>query len=190
MRDEALAEEAPEQPPMRLRERLMRREWAGALALGAALAGVSFVRYGAGAHALVGAIFCPALVLLSAIDLRHRVLPDIIVKPAAGAITVVVAVGERHHLVTHLAVAVAGWAIVLAAALLRPGAMGWGDAKLVFLIGIALGSRTAAVVIYVFLLVVAISLYLLLRHGRGGLKRKIAFGPVLAFAALIAYFTG
>ena len=64
------------------------------LVVGAALAGESFNRFGATTYALIGAILGPVLALLSAIDLRHRLLPNIIVGPAAIAVAAVVAIGE------------------------------------------------------------------------------------------------
>ena len=84
-------------PSIPLGELLTRREAGATLVVGVALVVGSFVRYGAGTHAVVGAILGPVLVLLSAIDLRHRLLPNIIVGPAAAVIGVVVAVGEWHH---------------------------------------------------------------------------------------------
>src|SRR5262245_20142924 len=50
-----------------------------ALSLAAIVA--SFARYGFTGHALVGAVFCPALVLLGAIDLKHKLLPNTIIGP-------------------------------------------------------------------------------------------------------------
>ena len=176
-------------------ETLTHREWAATTVVGGALAVASFVRYGAGAHAAVGAILGLGLVWLSAIDHRRRRLPNIILLPAAGAIAVVVAVGERHHLVTHLAVGAIGWGILVVLALVRPpGDMGVGDANLLFLIGVALGSRTIAAMVYTSGLVIALSVYLVVRKtvwrkGKG-LKEHIAFGPLLALGAIIAYFTG
>jgi leader peptidase (prepilin peptidase)/N-methyltransferase len=171
------------------------REWAAVGAIGGALAVASFVRYGAGTHAVIGAILGPALVALSAVDLRYWHLPDIFALPAAGAIPVVVAIGEPHHLVTHLAAGFICGAILFVLALVRPpGEMGVGDAKLVFLIGVALGSRTIAAMVYTSGLVIAIAVFLIVLKtffGRGkGLKTFIGFGPVLALGAIVAYFTG
>ena len=47
--------------------------------LGAALFAASFAVYGLGGRALVGAVFCPVLVLLAAIDYRYHLLPNAIV---------------------------------------------------------------------------------------------------------------
>ena len=157
---------------------------------GAALAGASFAVYGATAHALVGAILGPVLAVLSAIDLRHRLLPNIIVGPAAVVIGLVVALGEPHHLRAHLAASFVAGGILFVVSLVNPAGMGMGDAKLVFLIGIALGSRTIAAMFDTAVALVAVALYLVATRGRRGLKTTIPFGPLLALGALVGYFTG
>jgi prepilin signal peptidase PulO-like enzyme (type II secretory pathway) len=190
LEETAPPDDAAPYTPLPIREWLPRWQVGASLAVGAAVAGASFVRYGAGTHAVIGAIFCPALVLLSAIDYRHRVLPNIIVGPAAVAITLVVAIGAPHHLVSHLVAGAIGGGILLVLAVIRPSDMGLGDVKLVFLIGVALGSRTIAAMVYTSGAVIVLALCLIALKGRPGLKVYFPFGPLLALGALIAYFTG
>jgi prepilin signal peptidase PulO-like enzyme (type II secretory pathway) len=197
MLDDPLPEPAAADPPepepepaIPIAEWLTQRTAAATLAAGFALAVASFVRYGFGTHAVVGAILGPVLALLSAIDLRHRLLPNIIVGPAAVAIALVVAVGEWHHIVPHLAAAGIAGGILFVLAIANPGGMGMGDAKLAFLIGIALGGRTIAAMVFTSGALIALAIVLVAMRGRAGLKAKIPFGPLLALGALIAYFTG
>ena len=198
LENEALHETEPEggppdpdalPPSIPIGELLTRRATAATLVVGAALVVGSFVRYGAGTHAVVGAILGPVLVLLSAIDLRHRLLPNIIVGPAAGVIAVVVAVGEWHHVGAHLAAGAIAGGILFVLAIVNPRGMGMGDAKLAFLIGIALASRTIAAMVYTSGALIVLALVLVVVRGRAGLKATIPFGPLLALGALIAYFT-
>jgi leader peptidase (prepilin peptidase)/N-methyltransferase len=172
-----------------VRSLLTRNQAAAALAAGALLAVAGFVRYGFGTYAIVGAILCPALTLLSAIDLRHRLLPDIIVLPAAVATGVVIAVGAPDHLVSHLIAGAVAAGILLCAALVQPGSMGMGDVKLALLIGVALGQRTIAAAAYLAVAIIVVALVLVVRRGRAGLKMKIAFGPLMALGAIAAFFT-
>jgi prepilin signal peptidase PulO-like enzyme (type II secretory pathway) len=176
-------------PSIPIGELLTRREAAATLVVGVALVVGSFVRYSAGTHAVVGAILGPVLVLLSAIDLRHRLLPNIIVGPAAGVIAVVVAVGEWHHVGAHLAAGAIAGGILFVLAIVNPRGMGMGDAKLAFLIGIALASRTIAAMVYTSGALIVLAVGLVVLRGRSGLKATIPFGPLLALGALIAYFT-
>lgn len=188
--EEALPDEAAPSETVPIGELLTPAAAATTLAVGVALAVASFARYGAGTHALVGAILGPVLALLSAIDLRHRLLPNIIVGPAAGAIALVVAVGEWQHIAAHLAAAAIAGGILFVLALVNPRGMGMGDAKLAFLIGIALGSRAIAAMVYTSGGLIVLAIGLVVMRGRSGLKATIPFGPLLALGALIAYFTG
>ena len=52
----------------------------------------SFAKYGFSGHALLGAVFCPALTLLAVIDLEHKLLPNAIILPACLAVGLIVAV--------------------------------------------------------------------------------------------------
>ena len=176
-------------PSIPIGELLTRRVTAATLVVAVALVVGSFVRYGASTHAVVGAILGPVLVLLSAIDLRHRLLPNIIVGPAAAVIAVVVAVGEWHHVGAHLAAGAIAGGILFVLAIVNPRGMGMGDAKLAFLIGIALASRTIAAMVYTSGALIVLAIGLVVFRGRSGLKATIPFGPLLALGALIAYFT-
>jgi prepilin signal peptidase PulO-like enzyme (type II secretory pathway) len=180
----------PEEKRIPPRELLTPRSAALAGVAGAGLAAASFAVYGATTHAVVGAVLGPVLAVLSAIDFRHRLLPNIIVGPAAGVIAVVVAVGEPHHLVAHVAAGLIAGGILFVLALVNPGGMGMGDAKLVFLIGIALGARTVPAMVYTSAALIAVAVYLVVTRGRRGLKTAIPFGPLLALGALVAYFSG
>ena len=71
--------ETPE-PRLPLRQLLPQGAIAVAIAfVGVALAALSFADFGASGRALVGAVLCPVLILLAAIDARHKLLPNEIV---------------------------------------------------------------------------------------------------------------
>jgi leader peptidase (prepilin peptidase)/N-methyltransferase len=190
MVEEASPDDDAPAPTIPIGELLTPATAAATLVVGAALAVASFVVYGAGAHAVVGAILGPVLALLSAIDLRHRLLPNIIVGPAAIAIALVVAVGEWHHIGAHFAAGAIAGGILFVLAIVNPRGMGMGDAKLAFLIGVALGSRTIAAMVFTSGALIVLAIGLIAVRGRAGLKATIPFGPLLALGALIAYFTG
>src|SRR5262249_12236085 len=59
-----------------------------ALSLAAVVA--SFSRYGLSGRALVGAVFCPTLILLAAIDMKHKLLPNTIILPVSLVVGLVV----------------------------------------------------------------------------------------------------
>ena len=158
--------------------------------VGGALAAASLIWFGLGGRGLIGFVLCPTLVLLSAIDLRHRLLPNLIVLPAAVIVVVIVASSDSGSLVSH---AVAGGVfagVMLIAALVFPAGLGMGDVKLALLIGLALGDRTGAAVFVTALASFVVSVALLVHGGRAALRRSIPFGPFLAVGALVGYFFG
>ena len=162
-----------------------------AVAVGAAgLVVASFADFGLSGRALVGAVVCPALVLLGAIDAKHRLLPNEIVLPSALLVTLVVAAAAPGRFLEHLEAGLAlGFFLFLFAAVF-PGGLGMGDAKVGLLIGLALGSRTLPAMMVAFFLLFLAALWIVARQGISARKQSIAFGPFLAIGAILAFFFG
>jgi prepilin signal peptidase PulO-like enzyme (type II secretory pathway) len=148
----------------------------------------SFIHFGLTAHALVGAVFTPTLVLLTAIDVKHRLLPNAIVGPATLAVGVILVASDPRTFLAHLAVAAAAGGFFFAFAAFFPGALGMGDAKLVFLLGLALGGRTLGAIVIAFATVLVAALYVIAKRGAAARKETIPFGPFLALGGLVAFF--
>lgn len=183
---QAAAAEIPGRP---LRELLPR----DGLALGAGVVGFillvgSFASFGFTGHALLGAVFCPVLVLLAAIDFEHHLLPNAVIFPAVAAVGLIVAAANPGGFLTHLAAAAALCGFFLVFAVVFKGGLGMGDAKLGFLLGLALGWQTvsAATIALAGLLVAA--LWILFREGIASRRKAIPFGPFLAIGGILAYF--
>ena len=60
----------------------------GRRALTAALIAACFFAFGVTAEAFVASFFCAVLVVVSATDLSHRIIPNVIVLPATGIVLV------------------------------------------------------------------------------------------------------
>jgi len=156
------------------------------LAVATALVCASFLRFGVGPEAILAAYFSCVLVVLSAIDLDRRILPDRIVVPS----TIIVLAGrialEPSRTREWILAGVAAFAFFYVIALVYPGGLGLGDVKLAALLGVGLG---AAVVPAFVIGMTAAALYgiaLLVRHGPKARKATIAYGPFLAFGAIVA----
>jgi prepilin signal peptidase PulO-like enzyme (type II secretory pathway) len=113
-----------------------------------------------------------------------------IIGPASLAVGVIVAASEPHSFLGHLAVAAAAGGFFFAFAAFFPGALGLGDAKLVFLLGIALGARTLGAMFVAFLAVLVAALYVIAKRGPAARKETIPFGPFIALGGLVAFFLG
>jgi leader peptidase (prepilin peptidase)/N-methyltransferase len=165
----------------------------------AVLFALAVLKFGLTVEAVVYAGFFWTLVVLSAIDLEHRLLPNRIVYPAfvvgwLALIVVAVTSDETDRLIDAGVGAVLFGGFFFVVALLVPAGMGGGDVKLGFVLGTFLGylDGPGVVLAGMFLSflggsIVGIGLIFL-----GGRNRKsmVPFGPFLAFGATLAVFVG
>jgi leader peptidase (prepilin peptidase) / N-methyltransferase len=147
-----------------------------------------FVAFGLSGKAVVAAFACAVLVAISAIDLRHRIVPNRIVLPAAALVLVAQTALELGPEWALSAVGAAGFLFV--AALAYPAGMGMGDVKLALLLGALLGRVVAVGLMLGMLAALIPSVVLLARHGSAARKMGIPFAPFLAFGAIVALFAG
>ena len=154
------------------------------------LAVASFADFGASGRAAVGAVLCPALVLLAAIDLRHRVLPNAIVLPSGLLVAVLVAAFNPGGFLEHLWAGLALFGFLFFFAAIFPAGLGMGDAKAGLLIGLALGVRTLSAMTAAFFCLFVAALWILARHGVSARRRSLPFGPFLAAGGILAFFFG
>lgn len=142
--------------------------------------------------------FVTALVILSAIDLEVRRLPNKIIGP--GSLVGMVLLGGaalaegRLSLLKGAALGVLAYGIpMLALALAVPAGMGMGDVKFAGYIGAHVGSislphvAVAAFTGFFFGAVAGVSLILFGKKGRG---ETIPFGPSMAAGAVVAVWYG
>ena len=146
-----------------------------------------FYAFGLSGQAFVAAFFCAVLVTVSATDLSHRIIPNVVVLPAAGIVLVAQTVLEPSP-EWALAAFGAGF-FLLVAAMAYPGGMGIGDVKLALLLGAMLG-RTVPVALMIGMVAALVpSIYLLAKHGMAARKMGM-FGPFLALGGVVALFAG
>ena len=152
------------------------------------LVAACFVAFGLTAYAVLAAAFCAVLVVISAIDIEHRIIPNRIVVPATG--TVLVARTLIDPSPEWLVASLAAFGFLLVAALVYPAGMGMGDVKLAALMGAMLGAEVAVALMAGMLLALLPSVVLFARHGTQARKMTIPFGPFLAGGAVISLFFG
>ena len=145
-------------------------------------------KFGLSGEAAVASFFCLALVAVSATDLEHRIIPNRIVLPAAP---VVLAAQTALRPSPQWAIAAFGASgFLLAAALAYPRGMGMGDVKLALLLGAMLGKTVSVAMLLGFFAAMVPAVVLFARHGAAARKRKVPFGPFLAFGGVVALFAG
>jgi prepilin signal peptidase PulO-like enzyme (type II secretory pathway) len=150
----------------------------------------SFVAFGLHGRAVLGAVLCPALILLAAIDAKHKLLPNDIILPASLAVGLIVAATTPGDFLSHLAAGAALGGFFFLFGTIFAGSLGMGDAKLGFLLGLALGSKTLGATLVAFAGLLVAALYVLAKRGTSARKDAIPFGPFLALGGIVAFFLG
>jgi leader peptidase (prepilin peptidase)/N-methyltransferase len=146
--------------------------------------------FGPTADAVVAAALLAALIAITAIDLRHQIIPDVITLPGivAGLLSSL-ALGRIAWLDSLIGIAVGG-GIFLAIILASGGGMGGGDMKLGAMLGAFLGWKLGLLALLLGVLsggAVAVWLLLARRKGR---KEAIPFGPFLALGGAVSLLWG
>jgi len=143
-------------------------------------------------------VLAVALVALSVIDLRHFLLPNRIVFPLAVVTILLLTVAATANddgdaLLRALACGAGAFAAFTTMHLVSPRAMGFGDVKLAFVLGLALGwlgvGETLLGLFLGFVYGSVIGLALIATRIRSR-KDHVPFGPFLAAGTLTAVFVG
>jgi leader peptidase (prepilin peptidase)/N-methyltransferase len=156
---------------------------------------LAYRRFEPGAALVSALILLSGLVAITAIDLDHQIIPDVISLPG-------IALGVLFS----LAPSGIGWApslfgvlvgggvfvVIIAASTLVIGqaGMGVGDVKLGAMLGAFLGWKLALLSILLSMLLGGPLAATLLATGRKGRKDPVPFGPFLALGGLISLFWG
>jgi leader peptidase (prepilin peptidase)/N-methyltransferase len=157
----------------------------GVLLAAAVLAVCTLLQLGFSAHGIIGAGFTATLVVLAAIDMRHRRIPNRIVLPAA-AVVLVLQIAFYPDQATEWVAASLGTALFLFVPLLIfPAGMGMGDVKLALLLGAMLGKDVIPALLVGFLSLWPVAIYLIATHGWSARKETLPLGPPLAFGAIL-----
>jgi leader peptidase (prepilin peptidase)/N-methyltransferase len=158
---------------------------------GALFAGAALVFHRIPVAALIAA-FLALMLALALIDARHRIIPNRIVYPSlllfgAAVVAVALVTGGLNLATAGLGLLAYGGALFVIA-MLVPGGMGMGDAKLAALIGLVLGAlgwRYVGVAAMLGVLAGGVGALVAMARGAGR-KDAIPFGPFLAGAAIVA----
>jgi leader peptidase (prepilin peptidase) / N-methyltransferase len=150
----------------------------------------AYLRFGIGREFGVAVVLLAALVVITAIDIDHQIIPDAITLP--GTVTGILAnlATPEGSLIDSLLGIALGGGIFLAIILLSGGGMGGGDMKLGAMLGAFLGWRLALIALFVAVVVGGLVAVSVLASGRKGRKDPIPFGPFLAAGGAVALFCG
>jgi leader peptidase (prepilin peptidase)/N-methyltransferase len=145
-----------------------------------------------GAHAIaLDELLVFALVPVALIDLDHRIIPDVLLAPAAIAAIVTGVIAQPSGVPEQCISGAAAAMFLLIFALASPRGMGMGDVKLVGVLGLFLGPSVSVAILVSLVLGVMVGVGLMLQLGpERGRKTAVPFGPFLAMGAVFAIFWG
>jgi leader peptidase (prepilin peptidase) / N-methyltransferase len=171
--------------------RALPRTWQIAVAgVSLVLVAACFVRFGFSGRAAIAAVFAAVLVLLSAIDLDCRLIPNVIVLPATALLLVAQIALYPHHALEWVLASFLAALVLFLPLLVVPTGMGMGDVKLAALLGAVLGQSVAAALLIGLFAGGMFALALLVRGGMSARKKTFAYGPFLALGGLLVLLLG
>ena len=154
----------------------------------------------------VGALLLAMLIAITAIDLRHQIIPDAITlpgiplgviaslcteRPGVGIAWLGIPAGSWPGVVADSLLGIlAGGGIFLVIILASGGGMGAGDMKLGAMLGAFLGWKLGLLALLLAVLSGGLVAIVLLILGRRGRKEAIPFGPFLALGGAVAFLWG
>jgi leader peptidase (prepilin peptidase)/N-methyltransferase len=147
-------------------------------------------RFGPTLDTLFYALFFSALLVVTFIDLEHKIIPDRISLPGIGVGLLACLLVLPPSFWDALAGAALGWGLFYLVALLSRGGMGGGDIKLIAMIGAFLGWQQMLLTIMLGAFsgsIVGIGLMIFFGKGR---KYAVPFGPFLSLGAVVSLFWG
>ncbi len=172
-------------------ERISLRYPLAELGLAALFAGtVLIVGTGDAAELALGLAFCLLLVVVTLTDLERRVIPNQVLAAGAAFALALAGATDPSSLPERLIAAAVAGGLLFCVVLAYPQGMGMGDAKLVAVMGLYLGSAVAPAVLAGFAAGSLVGVALIARHGAAARKRKVPFGPFLALGGVLGLWAG
>jgi leader peptidase (prepilin peptidase)/N-methyltransferase len=154
-----------------------------------------FVKYKLSHQYFLFLVFSASLIVISFIDLRHQIIPDIISIPGIAIGLLISLIFRDITWYDSLIGIIGGGGILYLVAhvfamLTGKEGMGGGDIKLLAMIGAWMGWLPLPFIIIISSLTGAVIGGLSLLFTRQGLRAKIPFGPFLTLGALVYLFLG
>ncbi len=156
----------------------------------AGVAAGAWLAYGSSPATLLVGGYLLLFLLLTVIDIEHRIIPNRLVLPAL-ALTLIITPFRTDLGMAQSALGALVAGLFLAVPIfLRPGSIGMGDLKFIVLIGLATGVPAVGVALFASAMSAGITAACLLAAGRVSRQDAIPFGPFLALGGAIGVVGG
>jgi prepilin signal peptidase PulO-like enzyme (type II secretory pathway) len=143
-------------------------------------------RFGLSWRFLILAFNCSFLLLVAIVDLKYRLVLNVLIYPAAVVTLFLRSIPPGRDTIISLLGGVVGLSLFSLAALVRRGGMGAGDVKLAALIGLMVGFPRVLWALALGVLAGGVTSVLLFLFRLRGLKSYIPYAPFLCSGAIIA----
>jgi leader peptidase (prepilin peptidase) / N-methyltransferase len=132
-----------------------------------------------------------AFLAIFIIDLKHQIIPDQLIYSSLLVVSFFEIINHQSLIINYLLSAtLASLFFYFLYKITKEKGMGFGDVKLVFLMGLILGYPNIILALYLAFLTGAIIGVILILARIKSLKQPIAFGPFLSLATIVSYFFG
>jgi len=163
--------------------------------LSGAFAAMALARFGLGWQALLMYALIAAFLVITFIDLDHRIIPDVITLPGIPiGLAASFGPGMISPLESLLGILAGGGSLFLVAwgyqLVTQREGMGGGDIKLLAMIGAFIGWKGVLLTIFIASLTGTLAGMALIFRRRGDMKLAVPFGPFLAVGAIAYLFMG
>lgn len=154
-----------------------------------------FVKFGFTLEGIIYFAFVSSMIVITLIDIDHRVIPDVISIPGIPVFFATSFVLPAITYIDSLIGILAGGGSLLLVAWLynlitKKDGMGGGDIKLLAMIGALIGWKGVLFTIFVSSAVGTVSGIIIMLLTKKNMKLAIPFGPFLAFGAVLYIFYG
>jgi leader peptidase (prepilin peptidase)/N-methyltransferase len=151
---------------------------------------LTYLRFGLSPHLPVAFLLISALIVITGIDLKHQIIPDVITLPGIPAGLLANLLTSRVSWPESLAGILVGGGTFFVIIVASNGGMGGGDMKLGAMVGAFLGWKIALLSLLIAVLAGGFVGAALLVSKSRGRKDPIPFGPFLATGAIAGLFWG
>lgn len=163
--------------------------------LGGLFALATFLKFGLGPEALIYYAFIACLLVVTFIDLDHRIIPDVITLPGIPIFFAAsFALPDMTFKASLIGILAGGGSLYLVAwvyrLLTKKEGMGGGDIKLLAMMGALLGLKGVIFTIFLSSLVGTLSGLAVMLQSRKGMKLAVPFGPFLSLGGITYIFLG
>lgn len=129
-------------------------------------------------------------IIVSVSDTTYKRIPNAVLLTFLPLICISRAIWPQELWYSYLLGGMLGFGLLLVIALIKPGAMGMGDVKLLGLLGLGIGWQHVLLTLFLGAVIGMLITIVLLFTGKVKWKGTIPFGPSLCAGALLAFFCG